>query len=112
MLESQNSGNVKENILEINNLAVEYRTLEGVVYAVNGIDLELQKGRSLGIVGETGAGKTTTALSILKLLPRQGIITRGKILFENKDLVKTSEKALREIRGKRYPWSSKTPCPH
>jgi len=70
-----------------------------VVYAVNGIDLELQKGRSLGIVGETGAGKTTTALSILKLLPRQGIITRGKILFENKDLVKTSEKALREIRG-------------
>jgi len=86
-------------ILEVRDLAVEYRTLEGIVYAVNGMDFELQKGHSLGIVGETGAGKTTMALSILRLLPRQGVITRGRILFEKEDLVKAKEKDLQKIRG-------------
>lgn len=57
------------NLLEVKNLSVEYDTEIATVYAVNGLDLQLKNGESLGLVGETGAGKTTTALSIIQLLP-------------------------------------------
>ncbi len=60
-----------ERLLEVENLHVEYRTDEGIVYALNGIDLALQKGDTLGLVGETGAGKSSLALSILNLLPKR-----------------------------------------
>ena len=60
---------MEENILEVKDLYVDYETSEGVVYAVNGLNFSMKKGQILGLVGETGAGKTTTALSILKLLP-------------------------------------------
>ena len=60
---------MRERLLEIKDLVVHYETDAGVVEAVNGINLTLDKGQSLGLVGETGAGKTTTALSILRLLP-------------------------------------------
>lgn len=87
-------------LLEVEDLHVSYRNDEGTVYAVNGIDLSLEKGKTLGIVGETGAGKTTTALSILRLLPEGvGEITSGRISFDGQKLTELSEASMREIRG-------------
>ena len=88
------------SLLEVKNLAVEYKTDDGLVYAVNGVNLSLEKGETLGLVGETGAGKTTTALSILRLLPqRVGNIKTGSILFEGEDITAMTEAQMREIRG-------------
>lgn len=89
-----------EAILEIKDLKVEYRTEEGVVRAVDNIYLCLNKGETLGLVGETGAGKTTTALSIMQLIPNPpGKITSGEIIFDNDDLLKAKDDELRRIRG-------------
>ena len=66
------SAQAPEALLDIRGLRVEYHTDEDVVYAVNGLDLTIGKGESLGLVGETGAGKTTTALSVLRLIARSG----------------------------------------
>jgi peptide/nickel transport system ATP-binding protein len=86
--------------LEIKDLQVKYKTMDGVVEAVNGIDLTIEKGKTLGLVGETGAGKTTTALSILRLVPNPpGEITGGTINLEGKDLFAYSEKEMETIRG-------------
>ncbi len=88
--------------LSIRNLYVEYHTDEEVVHAVNGISLDLEQGESLGLVGETGAGKTTTALSILGLLPKpNGKVTSGSIFFEGKELSQIPEEEMRQIRGNR-----------
>jgi peptide/nickel transport system ATP-binding protein len=74
---------MSENILEIKDLVVHYETDEEVVEAVNNIKLEIGKGQILGLVGETGAGKTTTALSIMGLLPAKvGHVIQGSILLE------------------------------
>lgn len=90
-----------EKLLEIKDLHVIYKTDEETVYAVNGLDLTVNKGETLGLVGETGAGKTTTALSIMKLLPeRVGIIKQGKIVFDSIDITQVSEADMRAIRGK------------
>jgi peptide/nickel transport system ATP-binding protein len=89
-----------ENVLEIKDLYASYKTFEGVARAVNGVNLIVQQGESLGLVGETGAGKTTTALSIMKLLPpRTGRINQGKIIFNGIDLTKKSDNYLQRIRG-------------
>lgn len=89
-----------EKLLEIKNLSVKYHAEEAVVYAVNGIDLSLTKGETLGLVGETGAGKTTTALSILRLLPPKiGEISSGEVIFGGGDLLKLPMDAMRKIRG-------------
>lgn len=86
--------------VEIKDLEVKYKTSDGVVNAVNGIDLTLKKGQTLGLVGETGAGKTTTALALLRLVPAPpGEITNGSILLEGKDLFSYSEKEMEAIRG-------------
>lgn len=90
----------QQNTIEIKGLEVKYKTQDGVVNAVNGIDLTIQKGKTLGLVGETGAGKTTTALSILRLIPNPpGEITHGTILLEEQDLFAYSEKEMEAIRG-------------
>ncbi len=86
-------------LFKIEDLFVEYRTLEGTYYAVNGLNLELDKGDALGLVGETGAGKTTTVLSILSLLPKQGFIPKGKIIFNGKNLLDLNINQIRNIRG-------------
>ncbi len=95
--------NIEEKNLKgffsIENLWVEYRTLEGVVYAVNGVSLSLSEGEVLGLVGETGAGKTTTVMSILKLLPKQAFITKGKIVFNQQEIFNLEEKKMKSIRG-------------
>lgn len=88
------------NILDIKNLEVHYITDEGVVQAVNGLDISLKKGETLGLVGETGAGKTTTALSILRLVPDPpGEIVNGEIYFDGTNLLEVSEEEMRQIRG-------------
>jgi peptide/nickel transport system ATP-binding protein len=93
---------IKNKLLEIRNLKVVYETDLDTIYAVNGISFELDKGQTLGIVGETGAGKTTTALSILRLLPQDiGKITEGNIIFEGEDLTLVSESMMRKIRGEK-----------
>lgn len=87
-------------LLEIKNLSVHYITSDSTVKAVNNISLTINKGESLGLVGETGAGKTTTALSIMQLIPNPpGKIIGGEILLENEDLNKKSKKELTKIRG-------------
>lgn len=87
--------------LEIKNLRIQYKTDDALVHAVNGIDLTMNKGECLGLVGETGAGKTTTALGVLRLLPNpQGKIVSGEIKFNEIDLLNIGEAAMREIRGK------------
>ena len=90
-----------EELLNIKNLHVQYNTDESVVHAVNGVNLVVHKGEAMGLVGETGAGKTTTALSVLNILPEQvGEITEGSITFEGKDVRSMSKKELRVMRGK------------
>ena len=92
-----------DTILQIKDLSVEYQTSEGNVKAVNHINLDIKRGETIGLVGETGAGKTTTALSILRLLPdRTGKITSGQIIFEGDDLITMHEEAMRyRIRGEK-----------
>jgi peptide/nickel transport system ATP-binding protein len=87
-------------LLDIKNLSVVYNTEDETVYAVDGLDISLNRGETLGLVGETGAGKTTTALSIMRLLP-QGIgkVTSGSITLDGKDIMKASERDIRAIRG-------------
>ena len=92
-----------DKLLEIKDLEVLYKSGKNPVHAVNGISLTLNKGETLGLVGETGAGKTTTALAILRLLPeRTGCINQGQILFEGCDLLTLSEEEMRtQIRGEK-----------
>lgn len=90
----------KKVLLDMKDLAVEYRTEAGVVQAVNGIDLQVMEGETVGLVGETGAGKTTVALSILRLIPDPpGQIVRGEIWWKGKNLLKESISTMQEIRG-------------
>ena len=87
-------------LLEVKDLSVEYVTDE-VIKAVNGISFKLERGKTLGLVGETGAGKTTTALATIGLLPKYvAKIPSGEILFNGRNLLGCSEKEMREIRGK------------
>ena len=87
-------------LLEIKDLAIEYLTSEETVSAVNGISLAIDEGETLGLVGETGAGKSTTAYGILRVLPDgTGHYKSGEILFEGKDILKMSEHEVRKIRG-------------
>ncbi len=91
---------MSDNILEIKDLVVHYITDEGVVEAVNGLNMTLKRGETLGLVGETGAGKTTTALSILRLVPNPpGKIISGEIHFDGENLLELSEEEMRSIRG-------------
>ena len=89
-----------ERLLEIKDLNVVYETDEAVVHAVNNLNLVINKGETLGLVGETGAGKTTTALSIMRLLPdKTGIIKGGKIGLENINITKATKYDMRLLRG-------------
>jgi len=91
-----------EKLISIEKLSVEYRTDDAVIYAVNNLDLDIYMGETLGLVGETGAGKTTIALSILNLLPdKVGVITSGKIMMGEKELNTLPNHEMRKIRGEK-----------
>lgn len=91
---------MNDNILEIKDLSVHYITDTEVVKAVNNISLDIKRGESVALVGETGAGKTTTALSIMQLIPNPpGKIINGEILFNGKNIINLTEKEKRNIRG-------------
>ena len=94
---------MSEKLLEIKDLKVQYKSGDTPVCAVNGVNLTLEKGETLGLVGETGAGKTTTALAILRLLPeRTGSIESGSITFDGKNLLEMPEEEMRTmIRGEK-----------
>ena len=90
----------KDNLLTIEDLVVEYDTDEAVVQAVNHVSLQLGRGETLGLVGETGAGKTTIARAILRILPDPPArVCSGRILFGGEDLLALSEGKMRRIRG-------------
>jgi len=88
-------------LLDIAGLSTSFTTPSGVIKAVDNVSLSLRKGRVLGLVGESGCGKTMTALSILNLVPPPGKITAGKIFFEDRDLLTLSDEEMRKIRGAR-----------
>jgi peptide/nickel transport system ATP-binding protein len=91
-----------ETLLRVEGLVTAFETEEGEVRAVDGVSFEVRKGRTLGIVGESGCGKTVTALSIIRLLPHPiASILDGRILFEDEDLATASIERLHEIRGNR-----------
>lgn len=91
---------MSENILEIKDLVVEYTSDGSVIHALNGINLTIKKGETIGLVGETGAGKTTIAKSILRILQcPPAKICSGEILFEGQDIMSLPEKDMRKIRG-------------
>jgi len=90
-----------EPLLAVADLLVRFRTHDGTIYAVNGISFELARGERLGLVGESGCGKSVTNLAIIRLLPKPaGRIEGGTVSFDGQDLVKMDESDIREIRGR------------
>jgi len=91
---------MSDTLLQVNNLTVQYITDDEKVEAVNDISFSIRRGQALGLVGETGAGKTTTAMALLRLLPRYtGKIAAGAILYEGKNVLLMNDKSIRELRG-------------
>lgn len=90
---------IEKELLRVTNLKTYFYTEDGVVRAVNGVSFGIAKGETVGLVGETGCGKSVTALSILRLVPFPGQITNGEILFEDQDILKINVGELRKIRG-------------
>ena len=87
------------SFLRIEDLTIHFPTEEGDVRAVNGVSLSVEAGQTLGLVGETGAGKTTTALGILRLVPEPGQVESGSIIYKDRDIMTMSEKEVQDIRG-------------
>ena len=97
MSENNNAGTP---FLKVQDLVVEYMSNDKVAHAVNGVSLELERGQTLGLVGETGAGKTTIAKSILRILPDVGAkVAGGKVILDGDDLFEMSEHEMRKVRG-------------
>jgi oligopeptide/dipeptide ABC transporter ATP-binding protein len=89
----------KKQLLEVDDLAVRFYTLRGTVHALGDVSFKLSQGESVGLVGETGCGKSLTARAILRIVSSPGKIIRGRIRFEDKELLDLSEKEMRHIRG-------------
>ncbi len=91
----------QERILEVKDLVTRFHIAEGTVYAVNGISFHLNHGEAIGVVGESGCGKSVTMMSIMRLIPiPPGEIARGQVLYNKRDLLKLSEAEMEHIRGK------------
>jgi peptide/nickel transport system ATP-binding protein len=88
------------SLVEVDDLTIRYTTQGGTVHAVEGASFSLDEGEALGLAGESGCGKTTTALALMRLLPYNGKIIRGSILFRGRNLVRSSEAMLRKVRWK------------
>lgn len=99
-MNNQNNMEKTEYAIDVEKLNIVFRTEDTTVYAVNSIDLKLKKGSIKGLVGETGAGKTTSMLSLLKLVPEPGVVEAQKIIINGKDINKMTENELCAFRGK------------
>jgi len=86
-------------LLSVRDLAVQFKTRKSTVRAVNGVSFDLDAGETLGIVGESGCGKSVTSLAMLGILPKAGRVTHGEVLFEDVDLLKVPDSQLRQVRG-------------
>src|SRR5918997_3167190 len=87
------------HLLEVRNLQTHFPTRSGLVRAVDGVSFYLDRGELLGLVGESGCGKSMTALSVMRLIAPPGKIVGGELSFEGEDLLAASEERMREIRG-------------
>ncbi len=92
---------MSENLLEVRGLKTHFMTRDGVVQAVDGVDLSVRRGEVLGVVGESGCGKSVTALSVLGLVPYPGEIVAGEVMFDGVDLTELSQRRLAKLRGDR-----------
>jgi peptide/nickel transport system ATP-binding protein len=90
---------LKGNLLDVSNLKVSFYTYRGVVQALNGVDLWMDSGERLGVVGETGCGKSVTSLAVMRLIEQPGEIQEGKVIFNGTNLVELSEEKMNRIRG-------------
>jgi oligopeptide transport system ATP-binding protein len=90
----------REPLLSVRDLHVEFSTRRGTVHAVNGIDFDIAPGETLGIVGESGCGKSVTSLAVLGLLSRNGRVTSGEAVFAGRNLLRQSDRRLRQVRGR------------
>lgn len=91
----------RDLVLDVKNLVVRYETEDGIVKAVNGLNLQIERGKAIGLVGETGAGKTTTALSLLRLIPKPpGVEECDHMFLDGLDMLSLSVKELEKVRGK------------
>ena len=88
-------------LLGVTDLSIEYRTREGPIYAVSGASLAIESGKITALVGESGSGKTSIAHSILQLLPNNGRVTSGEVIFRGRNLLTLKGADLREVRGRR-----------
>ncbi|MEO8510205.1 MAG: ABC transporter ATP-binding protein [Chloroflexota bacterium] len=95
------SGGDVKPLLDVRGLTTSFATRDGVVRAVTGVDLHVNRGEILGLVGESGCGKSVTSLSLMRLVARPGRIEAGEVIFDGVDLLKLPEKRMREIRGNR-----------
>src|SRR5213593_3768690 len=107
----------RTGLLSVEDLHVRFWTRRGTVHAVNGISFDIASGETLGIVGESGCGKSVTSLALLGLLARNGRVESGSAVFAGSDLIRQSDRALRRIRGREIamifqdPMSSLNPVP-
>jgi oligopeptide transport system ATP-binding protein len=89
------------HLLSVSDLVVKFRTRDGTIHAVNGVSFDLDQGETLGLVGESGCGKSVTNLAVMRLLPKPaGRIEGGQAVFEGLDLLDLDESAMRDLRGK------------
>lgn len=90
---------LRGKLLDISNLKVSFYTYRGIVKALNGVELWMDSGERLGVVGETGCGKSVTSLAVMRLIEQPGEIQEGKIIFNGRNLVELSEEKMNDIRG-------------
>jgi oligopeptide/dipeptide ABC transporter ATP-binding protein len=99
--EAQRAAGPGEVLLDVRGLQTSFRLREGAVRAVTGIDLTVRRGEIVGLVGESGCGKSVSSLSIMGLIARPGVIEKGEVIFDGQDLLKLSDEQMRDIRGNR-----------
>ena len=92
-------GSTNGTLLSVKNLRTHFRTRDGIVKAVDGVSFSIPDGKTLGVVGESGCGKSITALSIMRLIERPGRIVEGEITLAGKNLVTASDEEMRDVRG-------------